>query len=188
MIVGGGIIGASTTFFLAERAVPTLLCEKGTVAGEQSSRNWGRCRTMGRDPRELPLAIESSEALAADQRAHRCRDGLSPNRDRLDLPMRPLSRNAKPGCPTRDSMVWTSRLVRGAEVNAGPEVWPRNGWELYTPRATGRGARASRLRRWLMRHWLGASIMTNCAVRGIERSGGPELAVITERVSCVLKQ
>src|SRR5579863_9480598 len=58
-IVGGGIIGVSAALFLAERKIATLVCEKGIIAGEQSSRNWGWCRTMGRDPRELPLAIES---------------------------------------------------------------------------------------------------------------------------------
>src|ERR1700756_3005866 len=59
VIVGGGIIGASTALFLAEKRVPVSLCEKGHIAGEQSSRNWGWCRKMGRDPRELPLVIES---------------------------------------------------------------------------------------------------------------------------------
>src|SRR5260370_30607266 len=59
VIVGGGIIGASTALFLAQKGVSTVLCEKGHIAGEQSSRNWGWCRKMGRDPRELPLIIES---------------------------------------------------------------------------------------------------------------------------------
>ena len=59
VIVGGGIIGASTALFLARKGVSTVLCEKGHIAGEQSSRNWGWCRKMGRDPRELPLIIES---------------------------------------------------------------------------------------------------------------------------------
>jgi len=30
-----------------------LLCEKGEIAAEQSSRNWGWCRVMGRDSREI---------------------------------------------------------------------------------------------------------------------------------------
>src|SRR2546430_4903186 len=30
-----------------------------TLSRSQSSRNWGWCRKMARDPRELPLAIES---------------------------------------------------------------------------------------------------------------------------------
>src|SRR5438045_1853920 len=59
VIIGGGIIGTSTALFLAQRGVATVLCEKGHVAGEQSSRNWGWCRKMARDPRELPLVIES---------------------------------------------------------------------------------------------------------------------------------
>ena len=59
VVVGGGIIGTSTAFFLARKGVPVVLCEKGHIAGEQSSRNWGWCRKMGRDPREIPLAIEA---------------------------------------------------------------------------------------------------------------------------------
>src|ERR1700751_5622424 len=59
VIIGGGIIGTSTALFLAQKGVRAVLCEKGHFAGEQSSRNWGWCRKMGRDPRELPLVIES---------------------------------------------------------------------------------------------------------------------------------
>src|SRR5713101_2581385 len=59
VIVGGGIIGTSTALFLAQKGVSTVLCEKGHIAGEQSSRNWGWCRKMVRDPREIPLIIES---------------------------------------------------------------------------------------------------------------------------------
>src|SRR5262245_1397657 len=59
VVIGGGIVGASTALSLAERGVSVALCEKGHVAGEQSSRNWGWCRKMGRDLAEIPLAIES---------------------------------------------------------------------------------------------------------------------------------
>ena len=59
VVIGGGIIGVCTAFFLARKGVPVVLCEKGEIAAEQSSRNWGWCRKMGRDPRELPLAIEA---------------------------------------------------------------------------------------------------------------------------------
>ena len=58
VVIGGGIIGASTALCLAERGVSVALCEKGTIAGEQSSRNWGWCRKMGRDLAEVPLAVE----------------------------------------------------------------------------------------------------------------------------------
>src|SRR6266568_7356632 len=59
VIIGGGIIGTSAALFLAQQGVSTVLCEKGHIAGEQSSRNWGWCRKMVRDPREIPLIIES---------------------------------------------------------------------------------------------------------------------------------
>ena len=59
VIVGGGIIGTCTALFLAEKGHSVVLCEKGRIGGEQSSRNWGWCRTMGRDAREIPLAMES---------------------------------------------------------------------------------------------------------------------------------
>src|SRR5512146_2959425 len=59
VIIGGGIIGTSAALFLAEQGVSTALVEKGHIAGEQSSRNWGWCRKMVRDPREIPLVIES---------------------------------------------------------------------------------------------------------------------------------
>jgi hypothetical protein len=59
VIVGGGIIGVATALFLAEKGIAVALCEKGQIAAEQSSRNWGWCRTMGRDPSEIPLAMES---------------------------------------------------------------------------------------------------------------------------------
>ena len=59
VIIGGGVAGVGAALSLAERGVSVLLCEKGRVAAEQSSRNWGWVRRQGRDPRELPLMIES---------------------------------------------------------------------------------------------------------------------------------
>jgi glycine/D-amino acid oxidase-like deaminating enzyme len=59
VIIGGGIAGSAAAFFLAEKGLRVVVCEKGRFAGEQSSRNWGWVRQMGRDTAELPLAIES---------------------------------------------------------------------------------------------------------------------------------
>ena len=53
-------MGAATSYFLAGRGVRVLLCEKGRVAGEQSSRNWGWVRQQGRDRAELPIMMESN--------------------------------------------------------------------------------------------------------------------------------
>ena len=59
VVVGGGVIGVMTAWFLRERGLSVVLCEKGRIAGEQSSRNWGWVRQQGRDPGELPIMVES---------------------------------------------------------------------------------------------------------------------------------
>jgi glycine/D-amino acid oxidase-like deaminating enzyme len=56
VVIGGGIIGATAAFFLAEQGLSVALVEKGRVGCEQSSRNWGWCRQQNRDERELPLS------------------------------------------------------------------------------------------------------------------------------------
>ncbi|GMQ76407.1 MAG: hypothetical protein BMS9Abin01_1684 [Gammaproteobacteria bacterium] len=63
VIIGAGIVGTSTAWFLARRGAKVLLCEKGRVAGEQSSRNWGWVRQQGRDSaesRRSPSSISPS--------------------------------------------------------------------------------------------------------------------------------
>lgn len=59
LIIGGGIIGVCIAYYLAKKGIKATLCEKGRVAGEQSSRNWGWIRQQGRDEPEIPLSIES---------------------------------------------------------------------------------------------------------------------------------
>lgn len=61
VVIGAGIIGTSAAYYLARRGVPVVLIEKGRVAGEQSSRNWGWCRQQNRDARELPMATKALE-------------------------------------------------------------------------------------------------------------------------------
>ncbi|MDX1517624.1 MAG: FAD-dependent oxidoreductase, partial [Woeseiaceae bacterium] len=59
VIIGGGIVGVSTAWFLARKGISVALCEKGHIAGEQSGRNWGWVRQQGRDTRELPMMMQS---------------------------------------------------------------------------------------------------------------------------------
>lgn len=61
VVIGAGIIGISTAWFLAAQGVSVAVIEKGRVAGEQSSRNWGWIRKHGRDRAELPIVMESIE-------------------------------------------------------------------------------------------------------------------------------
>jgi glycine/D-amino acid oxidase-like deaminating enzyme len=59
VIIGAGIVGTASAWFLASRGLSVIVCEKGEVGAEQSTRNWGFVRQQGRDPAELPLMIES---------------------------------------------------------------------------------------------------------------------------------
>lgn len=63
-IVGGGIVGCYAALHLAKAGHKVGLFEKGRIAGEQSSRNWGFVRMQGRDPAEIPPMIESKRMWA----------------------------------------------------------------------------------------------------------------------------
>jgi len=188
VIIGGGIIGVCTAFFLARRGVPVVLCEKGEIAAEQSSRNWGWCRKMGRDPRELPLAMEAlrlwaeMNSLAGAETGFRRSGIVYLCRNQKELAKREawLEQVGKP-------MQLDTRLLSRDQLN---RVLPglAGSWlaALYTP-SDGRAepahaapAIAEAARR------LGATVLTGCAVRGVETLGGRIAAVVTEhgRIAC----
>ena len=58
-IIGGGVAGVATAWHLSRRGLRVLIIEKGRVACEQSSRNWGWIRQQGRDADELPIMIDA---------------------------------------------------------------------------------------------------------------------------------
>ncbi|MGI6109037.1 MAG: NAD(P)/FAD-dependent oxidoreductase [Bacilli bacterium] len=58
LIVGAGIIGCSTAYYLSKRGLSVTVLEGSDYIGNGgSSRNGGGVRQSGRDPRELPMAI-----------------------------------------------------------------------------------------------------------------------------------
>lgn len=60
VVIGGGVIGVCTALFVARSGHRVVLLEKGRIAGEQSSRNWGWIRQQGRDPDELPIMVQAN--------------------------------------------------------------------------------------------------------------------------------
>lgn len=65
VIIGGGIVGVSAALALAERNISVVLLEKGSIAGEQSSRNLGWIRKTSRHVDDVPLA-QAADRLWAE--------------------------------------------------------------------------------------------------------------------------
>jgi sarcosine oxidase subunit beta len=64
VIVGGGIIGCATAYYLSKNGKSVIVLEASDHIGNGgSSRNGGGVRQSGRDPRELPLAMYGIENL-----------------------------------------------------------------------------------------------------------------------------
>ncbi len=58
IVIGSGIIGNATAYYLAKNGLDVIVLEKdATIGNGSSSRNGGGVRQSGRDVRELPLAI-----------------------------------------------------------------------------------------------------------------------------------
>lgn len=60
-IVGGGLVGCWTAFFLARRGARVTILEKGVVGAQSSGTNFGNLRLQGRYPGQYPLSIRSQE-------------------------------------------------------------------------------------------------------------------------------
>lgn len=59
IVVGGGIMGAATAFFLRKRGLSVILLERDLVGQKASGTNFGNVRRQGRFLPQLPLAHRS---------------------------------------------------------------------------------------------------------------------------------
>ena len=182
VIIGGGIIGAFTAYYLARRGMKVALVEKGRVGAEQSSRNWGWCRQQNRDARELPMATKSLELwerFAADTGEEtgfrRC--GLLYLRNDDEE----LATWARWGDFARTVGV-TTHMLSAAEATERAS-WTGKPWKggVFSP--TDGTADPSRAAPAAARAFvkLGGTLVQECAARGVEREGGRITAVVTEK-------
>ena len=61
IVIGGGIQGCATAYFLARRGQDVTLLEKDYIARHASGVNAGGVRRLGRDPIEIPLSLASMD-------------------------------------------------------------------------------------------------------------------------------
>lgn len=181
-IIGGGIVGLTAALTLAERGVPVTVLEKGRLAGEQSSRNLGWIRKMGREKADIPLSLESDRLWAS-----------MPERLGVDIGYRQagiiyLARTEAEMAGHRnwlasvEDLELDSRLLDPAEIDrlvpGGTGRWVGG---IHTP-SDGRAEptlAASAIARAALAK--GAVIVEDCAVRTLSTAAGRVCGVDTER-------
>ena len=181
VVIGGGVVGIFTAFYLVRRGLRVAVVEKGRVAAEQSSRNWGWCRQQNRDARELPMATKSLalwDALASeigiDVGFRRCgllylsQDegeiaGWAKWRDfarTVGVTTHVLSAEEATERGHATGRTWKGGVFSPTDGTADPSVAvPRVAAAITT---------------------LGGTVHQNCAARGLELSGGRVSGVVTE--------
>jgi glycine/D-amino acid oxidase-like deaminating enzyme len=189
VVIGAGIIGVMSAWELAKTGLSVVLLEKGRVAGEQSSRNWGWIRSQGRDPAELPIMADAAamwRQMAADipediglrqtgvtylaakpDEIGRYEEWLPHAKEHgLDSEILSSAQTAEliPHAATR----WAGALHTKSDMKAEPWV--------ALPAIARAAVRA------------GVTIIENCAVRGLDISAGRVSGVIIEAGSIATSQ
>jgi len=181
VIIGAGVIGISTAWFLARAGISVLVCDKGRVAGEQSSRNWGWIRQQARDPDELPIVIDSLstwESLSSEigedigftrqgvLYAAKTDEELAAHEKWLDtarqhqLDTKMLSAAEVDGLIKDKPGQWKGGMYTPSDARAEP-------WKAVPALAKALQAR-------------GGLIREGCAVRSVDLQGGKVCGVVTE--------
>ena len=180
VVIGGGIAGVATALYLAEAGLRVTLCEKGRVGAEQSARNWGWVRQMGRDPAELPLTMASLRLWR----------GLGARGIDTGFRETGITYVCRTPREVAEFTAWAeharaaglpSQLLDAAGLaRLLPGIAPRFSMGLHTASdgraepamaAPAMAAAAARL---------GAVILQDCAVRGVETAAGRVAGVVTE--------
>ena len=181
VVIGGGIIGVMSAWELAKSGLSVVVLEKGRVAGEQSSRNWGWIRAQGRDPAEIEIMLlarqmwhemaqtvpediglrQTGVAYLAndDDEISRYAAWLKTARD-FDLDSKILSRSQTRDLIPDATSGWAGALWTPSDMKAEP-------W-IALP-ALARAAVRD-----------GVAILEGCAARGLDISAGKVSGVITE--------
>lgn len=183
IVIGAGIAGISTALELQARGLDVLVVEKGEVAAEQSSRNWGWCRQMGRDPREIPLIKISlglwrgmNAKIGAETGFRQCgivhlNETEATQAERAEW----VEKHARPqGLSTR-----ILNSAEAVELVPGGTTHFKGG--IFTPddgRAEPFIAVPAMAKFFQSK---GGILVTNCAARGVELSGGHVSSVVTEK-------
>lgn len=181
VVIGGGIVGVCTAWWLARAGQKVVLVEKGAVGAEQSSRNWGWCRQQNRDARELPLSTHSLTLW--EQMGREIGDSLGFARCGLlylSNDAAEIEGWARWGRFARGVGVQTQMLTAAEAAARGAatgKTWAGGVWSPTDGIADPARA-APMIARGVVK--LGGHVVQRCAARGLELEAGRVAAVITE--------
>jgi glycine/D-amino acid oxidase-like deaminating enzyme len=182
VVVGAGIVGCASAYFLARRGVRVVVVERGALPGEQSRKNWGFVRQQGRDPSEMPLVMEANRmwrglerelgadlewvaggnlALAADEARMARFEAWLPVAREFGLETRLLRARDLTAVVPGLGGTWAGGMHTPGDGHADPEK---------ATDAFARGARAH-----------GATLHLECAVQRVTTRAGAVSGVVTER-------
>lgn len=182
VVIGGGIVGLTAALTLVERGIPVTVLEKGRLAGEQSSRNLGWIRKMGRELHDVPLARQSeilwegmAERVGTDV-GYRKAGILYVARSQAEMDGHRAWLDA-----VGDDR-FDARLVTSSEIDAlapgGAGKWTGGIFMASDGRAEPTLASSAIARAAIEK---GATIVENCAARLITTTAGHVSGVVTER-------
>ena len=181
VVIGGGVIGICTALFAARSGQRVVVLEKGRVAAEQSSRNWGWIRQQGRDPAEMPIMAEAQRIWSQLSRETNEQIGLQQTGTTYlgyDEAAMARYRDWLPHAAPNGA---DSRLLSRAEIaQMYPDLTDQPAGALHT-------ASDMRAEPWVAVPALaqiaareGAQIIEGCAVRCLDIADGKITGVITE--------
>ncbi len=181
VVIGGGVVGVATALFARRNGLTVVLVEKGRVAAEQSSRNWGWIRAQGRDPAELPIMLEARKlwrelAAQAGEDIGLAQTGvlyLAESQKELSGYEAWLEIARAHGLDTR----LLSSTEAAALLPQAGKRWPGALWTASDMRAEPWLA-VPALARLAARE--GVVIRENCAARGLDIEAGRVAGVVTE--------
>ena len=185
-VIGAGVIGICAALEMARRGLSVLVAEKGRVAGEQSSRNWGWIRQHGRDEAELPVMMEATRLWEEHDRATGGKTGftrggimyLASSREKLDERAQWLEVAERHGLDThlleKDDL---ERLFNRHSNTARGRDWAGAAFTPSDARAEPWQAVPALAE---LAQGEGVSIRENCAARAISSAGGKVTGIMTE--------